>query len=260
MSAPLAVDVETPVRAGLTSVATFIPRLLGFLVILVVGYVIAKAIAKLVDKGLEKAGFDRAVERGGIKKALAKSSYDASDIVAKLVFFAIFIPVLSMAFGVLGIVALQQPLAAFIALIPKILVAIVLVVIGALLAGVAKSFISTALGGLSYGNAVATAAAVLILFGFVKSALDQVGVATVVTTALLYTVFAAVAGVVVVGVGGGLIKPMQSRWENLLNKADEEKDRVQAHVRAQSAAEPGQTVYPVDTATTTRITPPLPRP
>ena len=260
MSAPLALDLETPVREGFTSVATFVPRLLGFLLLLVVGYVIAKLVAKVVDKVLERVGFDRAVERGGIAKALAKSSYDASDVVAKLVFFAVFLPFLSAAVSALGIEALTQPMAAFIALIPKILVALVLVVIGALVAGIARSFISNALGGLSYGNAVATGAAVLILFGFVKSALDQVGVATVVTTALLYTVLVAVAGVVVVGVGGGLIRPMQSRWESMLNKADEEKDRVQAHVRAQAAAEPGQAAYPVDTATTTRLTPPLPRP
>ncbi len=256
----LALDLETPVRAGLTSFATFVPRLLGFLVILLVGYFVAKLVAKVVDKALEKAGFDRAVERGGVKKALAKSSYDASDIVAKLVFFAIFIPVLSMAFGVLGIAALTAPLAAFMALIPKIIVAIVLVVIGAVIAGAAKSFISNALGGLSYGSILANAAAVLILFGFIKSALDQVGIATVVTTALLYTVFAAVAGVVIVGVGGGLIKPMQNRWESMLDKADQEKDKMQAHVRAQAGAEPGTTAYPVDTTATTRVTPPLPRP
>ena len=95
MSAPLALDLEGPVTDGFRSVATFIPKLLGFLIILLVGYLIATFVAKLVDKALEKAGFDRAVEKGGIKKALAKSQYDASDIVAKLVFFAIFIPVLS---------------------------------------------------------------------------------------------------------------------------------------------------------------------
>ncbi len=119
MSAPLALDLETPVRDGITTFTTFIPKLVGFLIILLVGYFVAKIIAKLVDKGLEKAGFDRAVERGGIKKALAKSSYDASDIVAKLVFFAIFIPFLSAAVGTLGINALEQPLSAFIALIPQ---------------------------------------------------------------------------------------------------------------------------------------------
>ena len=256
----LAVDWEGPITDGFRDVATFVPRLIGFLLILVIGYFLAKLVAKVVDKLLERAGFDRAVERGGIQKALARSSYDASDLVAQLVFFAIFLPVLSAALGVLGIVALQEPLAAFIALIPKILVALVLVVIGAVIAGAVKSLISNALGGLSYGNLVATAAAVLVLFGFVKAALDQVGIATVVTTAMLYTVFAAVAGVIIVGVGGGLIRPMQTRWESLLDKADTEKDRVQAHVRAQATAAPGETAYPVDTETTTRLSPPLPRP
>ena len=148
-------DFETPVREAFTTFATFIPKLLGFLVILLVGYFIAKLVAKLVDKVLERVGFDSAVEKGGIKKAMAKSKYDASDIVAKLVFFAVFIPFLSAAVGALGIAALQEPLAAFIALIPRIIVAIVLVVIGAVIAGTVKSFIENALGGLSYGKVLA---------------------------------------------------------------------------------------------------------
>lgn len=241
MSAQLALDLETPVREGLTSFATFVPKLLGFLVILAVGYLVAKAVAKVVDRLLERAGFDRAVERGGIKKALATSSYDASDIVATLVFFAIFVPVLSMAFGVLDITALEQPLAAFMALIPKIIVAIVLVVVGAVLAGAAKRFITNALGGLSYGSALGTAAAVLIMFGFVKSALDQVGVATDVTGPVLYALLATVAGVTIVGVGGGLIAPMQHRWESVLTKADQEKDKIRAQGHGATAE-----AYPAD--------------
>ena len=250
MSAPLAVDFETPVREGFTTFATFIPKLLGFLIILIVGYFIAKIVAKLVNKGLEKAGFDRAVEKGGIKKALEKSSYDASDVVAKLVFFAIFIPFLSAAVSALGIAALQEPLAAFIALIPKIIVAIVLVVVGAVIAGAAKSFIQNALGGLSYGKILANGAAILILFGFVKAALDQVGIATNVTGALLYATLASVAGVIIVGVGGGLIKPMQSRWVNALNKANDEKDKIRSEARSNSGAE----TYPSEPSTSRPVT------
>jgi hypothetical protein len=249
MSAPLALDLETPVREGFTTFMTFIPKLLGFLVILLVGYLIAKLVSKAVDKVLERVGFDQAVERGGIKKAMAKSKYDASDIVAKLVFFAIFIPVLSMAVGALGIQALQEPLAAFIALIPKIIVAIVLVVIGAVIAGAVKSFITNALGGLSYGSILANAAAVLILFGFIKSALDQVGIATAVTGALLYATLAAVAGVIIVGVGGGLIRPMQHRWEDMLIKASAEKDKIAAQSAGSSAPTTSFSTpdaYPVD--------------
>ena len=251
LSAPLALDLEGPVTDGFRSVMTFVPKLIGFLVILLVGYFIAKLIAKLVDKGLEKAGFDRAVERGGIKKALAKSSYDASDIVAKLVFFAVFIPFLSAAVGTLGIVALQEPLAAFIALIPRIIVAIVLVVIGAVIAGTVKSFIENALGGLSYGKVLANVASILILLGFVKSALDQVGIATTVTGPLLYTILGTVAGVIIIGAGGGLIKPMQGRWESMLNKAESESANVKAQART-STSTPGSTpttdAYPSETS------------
>ena len=41
----------------------------------------APVIAKVIAKALEKVGFDKVVERG-IKKALAKSSMDASNIMA----------------------------------------------------------------------------------------------------------------------------------------------------------------------------------
>ena len=46
------------------------PKLVLFLLILVVGWIIAKLIAKAVDKILERVGFDRAVERGGVRRAL----------------------------------------------------------------------------------------------------------------------------------------------------------------------------------------------
>ena len=255
MSTPLALDLETPVRDGITTLTTFIPRLLGFLVILLVGYFVAKLIAKLVDKGLEKAGFDRAVERGGIKKAMAKSSYDASDIVAKLVFFAVFIPFLSAAVGALGIAALQEPLSAFIALIPRILVAIVLVVIGAVIAGTVKSFIQNTLGGLSYGKVLANIASILILLGFVKAALDQVGIATTVTGPLLYTILGTVAGVIIIGAGGGLIKPMQSRWESMLSKAEIESANVKAEAQSSQRSTPAADAYPSETSATSRTVP-----
>lgn len=244
MSAPLALDLEQPVTDGFRSVATFVPKLLGFLVVLIVGYFVAKIISKLVDKLLERAGFDRAVEKGGVKKALAKSQYDASDIVAKLVFFAIFIPVLSAAIGVLGIAALQDPLTAFISLIPRIIVAIILIVIGAVLAGTVKTFISNALGGLSYAAVLANVASVLILLGFVKAALDQVGIATSVTGPLLYAILGTVAGVIIVGVGGGLIKPMQGRWESMLNNAELEKDKIKQQASQRSAdSAPAESPY-----------------
>src|SRR5213595_3181039 len=102
MAQPLAaVNIDQGVNSAWSNIATFIPRFVGFLVILVVGYIIARVVAKIVDKVLERVGFDRAVERGGVKQALSKSKYDASDIVAKIAFYFIFVAALSLALGVL---------------------------------------------------------------------------------------------------------------------------------------------------------------
>jgi hypothetical protein len=253
MSAPLAaVDVGGAVTDGFSTVATFVPRFVGFLVILAVGYLVAKVVAKVIDKVLERVGFDRAVERGGLKQALSKSQYDASDIVAKIAFYFIFVAALSMAFGVLGIAALATPMASLLALLPKILVALVIFVIGAALAAAAKKFLSNVLGGLSYGNAVATGVSVLVMVLFGKAALDEVGIATNVTNAILYTALAIIAGVAIVGLGGGLIKPMQNRWEDILNNASQEKDNVKAQVQEARAS---QTPYPADPMATPATAP-----
>ena len=111
---------------ALRSVALFVPKLVAFLAILLIGYIIAKLIGKAVDKLLERVGFDRAVERGGIKKALSKSAYDASDIVGKLVFYALLLFVLQMAFGVFGPNPISTLLTGVIAFLPKAIVAIVI--------------------------------------------------------------------------------------------------------------------------------------
>ena len=257
MSDTLAVDFETPIENGISTFVEFIPKLIGFLLILAIGFLIAKVVQKAINAILEKVGFDNAVERGGVKKAMSKSSYDASDIVAKIAFYFIFVAALSMAFSTLGIQALQEPIAQLLALLPKILVALVIFVIGAAIAAAAKKFISNVLGGLSYGNGVATAVAALILVLFAKAALDEVGVATNVTSAVLYTALAMIAGVTIVGVGGGLIKPMQGRWESMLNKADQEKENVKAEAKKSKGEQSSSQPYPADSTTASTKTTPV---
>ncbi len=59
--ATLAIDYKTGVNSAWNNIATFIPKLVVFLIILVVGYFIAKAIAKILTKVLQKVGFDNLV-------------------------------------------------------------------------------------------------------------------------------------------------------------------------------------------------------
>lgn len=218
-------------KDGLTTVVEFLPKLLAFLVILLIGYIIAKIIAKILVTVLEKVGFDKAVERGGIKTALDKSQYDASDILAKIVFYAVMLFVLSTAFGVFGPNPISAYLAAIIGYLPKVFVAILIIVIASAIAAAVKGLIQNSLGGLSYAKILANVVSGLILALGVIAALDQLQIATNVVNAVLYASLAALVGVVIVAVGGGGIKPMTSRWEQTLSKYDEEKPKMAEQVR-----------------------------
>ena len=148
---------------ALTTVATFVPKLAMFLVILVIGILIAKAIAKAVEKVLDRVGFDGAVERGGIRRALAASEYDASDVVSKIAYYALFLFVLQLAFGVFGPNPISDPLTEVIAFLPRLLVAIVIVVVTAAIAAGARRLIEGTLAGLSYAKVLANVVGGFIL-------------------------------------------------------------------------------------------------
>jgi hypothetical protein len=219
-------NLENGLRDGISTIAEFLPKLVLFLIILVIGLLIAKALSKAANALLEKVGFDRAVERGGVEKALSSSKMDASDIVAKLVYYALALFVLQLAFGVFGPNPISDLLTSVIRFIPSLVVAIIILVVASAIAAAVKMLVQNSLGGLSYGKTLANIASIFILFLGIVAALNQVGVATTVTTPVLVAILATVAGVIIVGVGGGLIKPMQHRWEGYLMKAEAEAPRI----------------------------------
>ena len=84
---------------------------------------------------------------------------------------------------------------------------------------------------------VATASIVMVALGVI-AALSQVGLATAVTKPILYTVLLTCGAIIAIGVGGGLIKPMQARWERMLATAEDEKNSQPA------ASRPGDGGHP----------------
>ncbi|MGI8668010.1 MAG: mechanosensitive ion channel family protein [Jatrophihabitans sp.] len=221
-----AVDYGTGVSNAFSNVATFVPKLLIFLVILIIGYLIAKAVTKAVSAVLTRVGFDKAVERGGVKKALESSKYDASDILAKIVYYAIMLFVLSTAFGVFGPNPISDYLHAVIAYLPLVFVAILIIIIASAVAAAVKALIDNSLGSLSYAKLLGNLASGLILAFGVIAALNQLHIATNVVNAVLYATLAAIVGILIVAVGGGGIKTMSSRWESAAVKYDEEKPKI----------------------------------
>jgi hypothetical protein len=214
------------------SVLLFVPTALAFLAILIVGYVVARLARTLVTKLLHRVGFDRAVERGAVGRALRGGRMDASTLLAKITFYAVMLFALQLAFGIWGPNPVSALLTGLIAWLPRAFVAIVIIVVAAAIARAAYDLIASALGGLSYGRLLARMASVLIITLGVIAALDQVGIATAVTQPVLIAVLATVAGVIIVGVGGGLVRPMQRRWEGWLDRAGTETEAIREHARS----------------------------
>ncbi|MDQ3538529.1 MAG: hypothetical protein M3415_07030 [Actinomycetota bacterium] len=216
------VDVGQSVQGALSAVLDFVPKLVGFLLILLIGYFVAKAIASVLDKVLDRVGFDRAVERGGVKKALSRSSYDASGLLSKIVFYALMLFVLQLAFGVFPANPISDLITAVIAYLPKIFVAIIIIVVAAAIAAAVREIVDASLGGLSYGKMLGNIASVFILAVGVFAALNQLEIAEPIVNGLFYALLAIFAGSAIIAIGGGGITPMRSKWEQALNKVEQE--------------------------------------
>lgn len=202
-----------------------LPQIAVFILVLVIGWIIAKVLRKLVDKVLQKVHFNRLTERGWLGRAMDRSEYSASGLVAALVYYAVLLITLQLAFGVFGPNPISNLLNAIVAWIPQAIVAVILVVIAAAIGHALKNLIDGAIGELSYGRILGTIAEIFVVALGVIAALNQVGIATAVTTPVLIAVLATVGAVIAIGVGGGLVRPMQQRWERWLSGFENETSR-----------------------------------
>ncbi|MDT7661993.1 MAG: hypothetical protein QOD04_1549, partial [Pseudonocardiales bacterium] len=161
---------------GVSTVVSFVPQLVLFLVIVLVGWLVAKLLRKAVDAVLERVGFDRAVERGGVGRAMQGSKYDASDIAALLVYYAVLLFTLQLAFGVFGPNPVSVLITDIIGFLPKLFIALIIVVVGSAIAGAVADLIRGAMGGLGSARIVATVAQVFIVGLAAIAALNQMGI------------------------------------------------------------------------------------
>lgn len=241
------VNFGTGISNAFSNVATFIPKFIIFLIILIVGYFIAKALAKLVARVLTRLGFDQLAERGGIRTALAHSKYDASDILARIVYYAILLFVLDVAFGVFGSNPISGFLHGVIAYLPLLFIAVVIIIVTAAIAAAVKNLIINSLSGMPYANVLGNLAWGFILALGIIAALNQLRIAQNVLNAVLYAALAALAGIAIVAVGGGGIKTMSQRWEAVATRYDTEKLRIVAAMNTRSLTDQANRAMPADT-------------
>src|SRR5919107_6342633 len=136
-----AVKISDSLQQGLDSLFGFIPNLIGFLVILIVGYFVARIVKTVVSKLLDRVGLDDHLHSGQTGEYVEKVSPGASPsrLIGSVVFWFIFLFVISAAIGALQIPAVTAFMNQVLAYLPNVIVAVIIfVVAGVVAAAVAR--------------------------------------------------------------------------------------------------------------------------
>lgn len=120
---------------ALSGVFSFVPRLVGFLVILFVGWLIGIAVDKALTALLRKVGFDRLSNRIGMTNLERRMGMrmDSAQLLGRVAFWFIFLLFLVPATDALGLPTVSSTLTTLVDYIPNIFVAILVLFLGTLL-------------------------------------------------------------------------------------------------------------------------------
>lgn len=146
--------VLTSLGNALNLLLTFIPKLLGFLVILIVGLIIASLVSKGLTLLLRKIGFDRLADRAGITRMERSMNVrlDAAGVLGTVVYWFILLIFLIPAVDALGLTTVSNILNQIIAFIPNVFVAILVLFLGMLLATFIADIVRGAMSRTNIGS------------------------------------------------------------------------------------------------------------
>jgi uncharacterized membrane protein len=199
-------NVSDSFQSALDEFVGFLPNLVGFLVILLVGYIVAKVVAGIVRKVLDKMGLDRRLRESDahnyVDNVLPGAS--ASNGIARVVFWLIFIFFLFAAIGALQIPAVTTFMNQVLAYLPNVIAAIVIFVVAALVAGAVAGGVTKFMGDTPTGKIVAAIVPALVMVIALFMILNQLRIAEqIVSIAFAATMGALALGLALAfGLGG----------------------------------------------------------
>jgi small-conductance mechanosensitive channel len=211
---------------------SYIPQLIGAIIILLVGFLVARALQALVSRLLQGIGFDQWMERGGIKQFFdqAQTRETPASVLGKLVFWFVFIIALVMAADALGIPQVSAVLAQLVAYIPRIIAAILILILAALLA----NFLSSVVRGATGSDILANIARYAIIVYAVFAAITELGIAVELTAPTFLIVLGGVVlgAAIAFGIGGREIA--RDILERAYGRVDEGIDQEQRGSRQEA--------------------------
>jgi hypothetical protein len=181
---PFAVSVGDSLQRGFDQFFAFLPNILGFLVILLIGYVIAKVAKTAINKIMDSLGVDRRLHQSPAGQYLERVSPGSrpSHLIGAVAFWFIFLFALSAAIGALKIAALSTFIAQVQAFLPNVIVAVLIFVVAAGLAGGVAGVVQKMMGDTPTGKIVTAVVPGLILAIGLFMVLDQLQIAPQIVT------------------------------------------------------------------------------
>src|SRR3954454_8171279 len=194
-----AVDIGNSIQQGLDAFFAFIPKLVGFLLILLIGYIIARVVKGILQKVLDKVGIDRALHSGSTGSYVNRVAPDVrpSSVIGSLAFWFLFLGAIAIAVSQLGIAALDNFVAAIGAYIPNVIAAVLIFVIAGVVAAAVGGLVARTMGDTPTGKVVGSVVPVLVMAIATFMILNQLQIApeivTITYAALIGGVFLAMA-------------------------------------------------------------------
>jgi Mechanosensitive ion channel, conserved TM helix len=233
MSFLAAVNIGDSVQQGLDNFFAFMPRLVGFLAILLIGYIVARVVKGILVKVLERAGLDHALHSGSTGEYVNQVAPDVkpSRTIGAIAFWFIFLGAISIAVSQLGIAALTDFVASIAAYLPNVVAAILIFVIAGVIAAAVGGLVARTMGDTPTGKVVGSVVPVLVMAIATFMILNQLKIATEIVTityaALIGGVFLAMA--LAFGLGGRSVA--QRMLEDAYDKGQDNKDQVKDDMR-----------------------------
>jgi hypothetical protein len=188
-------DISQSLQRASDEFFAWLPKLVGALVILLIGWLIARFVSRIVRKALRSAGADRALASGraGAYKKQFAPSLEPSDVIAAVAFWFIFGWAILLAISTLGIQALQNAVASVVAYLPNVVAAILILLVAVAIAGAVGGLAARLAGGTMLGKLVQTVVPTLVITIALFMALVQLEIATQIVVATYVLVLGAIA-------------------------------------------------------------------
>lgn len=219
--------IVAPVSGMLTKLVGYLPTLIGALIILTVGWAVAKTLRRVVSRGLKAIHFDKLADKAGIAEILGKGGLKTSaiDVMSGLVYWLAIIMVLVMVVNALGLPQASNVLESLFGFIPSVIAALFVLVVGMFLANFVSGIVHTAAGNASLPRPEMYAAvsrwAIIIFAGTIS--LRELGIATLLVTTTFNIVLGGVCLALALAFGLGGRDAAARYLEEWRKKHDEER-------------------------------------